>query len=136
VDAPVGEVVVTAARRASLVLSSVSLVLGVAGLVVARELAFTAARGEIILGLGVSFNLLGALLTIALSLLAITGVLLGNRAILLAAAGGFAVAAVQVLAQFGRDTNWLGTRGSNLSLFLGLAVGLWSLAWLDRHLAD
>ena len=126
----------TAARRASLVLSSVSLVLGVAGLVVARELAFTAARGEIILGRGVSFNLWGALLTIALSLLAITGVLLGNRAVVLAAAGGFAVAAVQVLAQFGRDTNWLGTRGSNLSLFLGLAVGLWSLAWLDRHVAD
>jgi hypothetical protein len=126
---------VTAARRASLVLSGVSLVLGLAGLVVARELAFTAARGEIILGLGVSFNLLGALLTIALSVVAITGALLGNRAVLLAAAGGFAIAAVQVLAQFGRDTNWLGSRGSNLSLFLALAVGLWSLGWLDRHMA-
>jgi hypothetical protein len=129
-------VVVTAARRASLVLSGVSLVLGVAGLVVARELAFTAARGEIILGLGVSFNLLGALLTVALSLLAISGALLGNRSVLQSAAGGFAVATVQVLAQFGRDTNWLGTRGSNLSLFLALAVGLWSLAWLDRHTTD
>jgi hypothetical protein len=128
-------VVVTAARRASLVLSGVSLVLGLAGLVVARELAFTAARGEIILGLGVSFNLLGALLTIALSVVAITGALLGNRAVLLSAAGGFAIAAVQVLAQFGRDTNWLGSRGSNLSLFLALAVGLWSLGWLDRHMA-
>jgi hypothetical protein len=135
VDASAAEVVVTAARRASLVLSGVSLVLGLAGLVVARELAFTAARGEIILGLGVSFNLLGALLTIALSVVAITGALLGNRAVLLAAAGGFAIAAVQVLAQFGRDTNWLGSRGSNLSLFLALAVGLWSLAWLDRHMA-
>lgn len=123
----------TEARRASLVLSGTSLVLGLAGLVVARELAFAAARGEIVLGLGVSFNLLGALLTIALSILAITGALLGNRAVLLAAAGGFAIAAVQVLVQFGRDTNWLGSRGSNLSLFLALAVGLWSLAWLDRH---
>jgi hypothetical protein len=127
---------VTAPRRASLVLSGVSLVLGLGGLIVARELAFTAARGEIILGLGVSFNLLGALLTVALSLLAITGALLGNRAFLLSAAGGFAVATVQVLAQFGRDTNWLGTRGSNLSLFLALAVGLWSLVWLDRRVAD
>jgi hypothetical protein len=126
---------VTTARRASLVLSGVSLVLGLGGLVVARDLAFTAARGEIILGLGVSFNLLGALLTIALSILAISGALLANRAVLLSAAGGSAVAAVQVLAQFGRDTNWLGTRGSNLSLFLALAVGLWSLAWLDRHMA-
>jgi hypothetical protein len=124
---------VTAARRASLVLSGVSLVLGLGGLVVARELAFTAARGEIILGLGVSFNLLGALLTVALSILAISGALLGSHAVLLAASGGYAVAAVQVVAQFGRDTNWLGTRGSNLSLFLALAVGLWSLVWLDRH---
>jgi hypothetical protein len=127
---------VTAARRASLVLSGVSLVLGLGGLVVARDLSFTAARGEIILGLGVSFNLLGAMLTVALSILAISGALLGSNAVLLAAAGGYAVAAVQVVAQFGRDTNWLGTRGSNLSLFLALAVGLWSLVWLDRHTAD
>jgi hypothetical protein len=136
VGARVVEVFVTAARRASLVLSGVSLVLGLGGLVVARDLAFTAARGEIVLGLGVSFNLLGALLTVALSIVAISGALLGSNAGLLAAAGGYAVAAVQVVAQFGRDTNWLGTRGSNLSMFLALAVGLWSLVWLDRHTAD
>jgi hypothetical protein len=136
VGARVVEVFVTAARRASLVLSGVSLVLGLGGLVVARDLAFTAARGEIVLGLGVSFNLLGALLTVALSILAISGALLGSNAVLLAAAGGYVVAAVQVVAQFGRDTNWLGTRGSNLSMCLALAVGLWSLVWLDRHTAD
>jgi hypothetical protein len=136
VGARIVEVFVTAARRASLVLSGVSLVLGLGGLVVARELAFTADRGEIILGLGVSFNPLGALLTVALSIVAISGALLGSHPVLLAAAGGYAVAAVQVVAQFGRDTNWLGTRGSNLSMCLALAVGLWSLVWLDRHTAD
>ena len=119
------------ARRGLLVLSGIALAVGVGGLLAARDLPFTAARGEILLGLGVSFNPLGALITIVLAAAAIWGALVAGRGLVLAAAGGFALAALQVLLQFGRATNWLGSRGSNLSFWLALAVGLLSLVWLQ-----
>jgi hypothetical protein len=124
---------VSAARRAQLVLAVVSLVIGLGGLVVASGLEFTEARGEILLGLGVSFNPLGALVLAGLSIAALLGALLGNRSAVLLAVVGYGLAGLQVLVQFGRDTNWLGSRGSNLSFALALAIGLLSLEWSKRQ---
>lgn len=122
----------THARRAGIVLSVVTLAIGSAGLVAARDLALTSAQGEILFGLGVSFNPLGALVTIALGLLALSSILLRDVRIIWVVVAGALLGVVQVLVQFGRDDNWLGTRGSNLSFFLSLALGMWSLAWLER----
>jgi hypothetical protein len=123
----------TTARRAQLIISSASLAVGLAGLILSRGLALNASSGEIVFGLGVSFNPLGAVATVGLSGLAIAGALLGNRSLVMAAAAGFGLAAIQVLVQFGSDTNWLGSRGSNLSFDAAAAVGLWSLVWLQRQ---
>jgi hypothetical protein len=125
------EVLMTGGRRAELILSGTAVVVGAGGLLVARDVSFTAARGEILLGLGVSFNPLGALVTIVLAVLALAGAVAGNRVLVLAAAGGFGLATLQVILQFGRADNWLGSRGSNLSFWLALAIGLASLVWLQ-----
>jgi hypothetical protein len=125
------EVLMTGGRRAELILSGTAVVVGAGGLLVARDVSFTAARGEILLGLGVSFNPLGALVTIVLAVLALAGAVAGNRVLVLAAAGGFGLATLQVILQFGRADNWLGSRGSNLSFSLALAIGLASLVWLQ-----
>jgi hypothetical protein len=122
----------TTPRRTQLLLSGISLAVGLGGLVVARDLSFTESQGQILLGLGVSFNPLGALVLLALSALAATGALLGSRSVLLSAATGYALGGLQVMIQFGRDTNWLGTRGSNLSFYLALAIGLLSLVWVEE----
>jgi hypothetical protein len=119
-------------RRSELVISLVALALGVSGLIVARDLPLTAYRGVLVLRLGPSFNPLGAGVVIALAVLAIGGALLGRRALVLASSGGFALVAVQVLLQFGRTPNWLGTRGSNLALALGMAAGLGAPALAER----
>jgi hypothetical protein len=125
---------VTPARRAGLVLAAVTLGVGVAGLVIALDLGFTA-RGEILFGLGVSFNPLGAAVMVVLGVLALSAMLMGNVRLMWVVVMGNALGAVQVLAQFGRADNWLGTRGSNLSFFLALGAGMWSVAWLERFSA-
>lgn len=122
----------TAARRAELVLCIVALVMGIGGLLVARSTSFTAPRGELVLSFGPSFNPLGAVVVIFLAGVGMVGALLGRRTLVLASAGGFALVAVQVLLQFGRSTNWLGTRGSNLALAVGMAAGLGALALAGR----
>jgi hypothetical protein len=123
----------TDARRGQLVISAFALVVGVGGLVVARDTSLTEARGEILFGLGVSFNILGALLTIGLAAVAVTGAAIGNGFFVLVGATGFGLAALQVLVQFGRADNWLGSRGSNLSFCLAVAVGLAALVWLENR---
>lgn len=120
-------------RRAELVVSIVALVLGIAGAIVARNLSFTEPTGELVLSFGPSFNLLGALIMIVLAALALAGALLGRHGLVLASAGGFLLIAIQVLLQFGRSTNWLGTRGSNLALAVGLGVGLAALVLTERR---
>ena len=119
-------------RRAELVVSIVALVMGVAGAIVARNLSFTEPTGELVLSFGPSFNLLGALIIIVLAALALAGALLGRHGLVLASAGGFLLIAIQVLLQFGRSTNWLGTRGSNLAFALGLGAGLGALVLTER----
>jgi len=119
-------------RRAEMVVSIVALAAGVAGLLVAIGLPFTSSTGEIVLGFGISFNPLGAVVMIALAALGLAGAALQRPTLVLVAAVGFALYALQVVVQFGRDTNWFGSRGSNLSLAIGLAAGLGALALEQR----
>jgi hypothetical protein len=84
------------------------------------------------LGLGVSYNILGALVTIVLGALAVAGAALRNWLLVMVGATGFGLAALQVLLQFGRADNWFGSRGSNLSFCLAAAVGLAALVWLQK----
>jgi len=127
---------VTPARRAQLVISVTALSVGLGGLLVARATSFTTARGEVLLGLGVSFNVLGALVTILLAVLAMAGAAMGIRSLVLAGATGFGLAAIQVIFQFGRADNWLGSRGSNLSFWLAVSVGLLTLVWLQNRTGE
>lgn len=56
-----------------------------------------------------------------------------SRSDLLSAAIGYSLGALQVVTPFGRDTNSLETRGSNLSFYLALAIGLLSLVGLEQQ---
>jgi len=130
------------ARRALLVLATLAVLLGVVALIKARDVGFTEANpptvdpGAMLFGTSddlpwgklLQFNPLGALVTLMLGGAALVGAWLRARALVLVGAVGFAVVAIQVLAQFGRDSNVLGGRGGNLGLFLALAIGFAVLA--------
>lgn len=120
-------------RRAQAVVAIVALIAGVVTLIASLGLPLTAPRGGALGGTGITFNLLGAALVSVLGLFALAGAVLGRRSFVLAAAAGFALIAMQVLLQFGRSTNLLGTRGSSLSFALGAAAGLGALTlWARR----
>lgn len=129
----------TRIRRAELVLAGLAIVIGVCGLIVARDLGFTAASGGVLFertddmlwGKLFAFSPLGAIVTIALASLAMLGAWVRQRTLVLVAAGGFAICALQVIVQFGRSDNVLGVRGGNLALFLAMAAGLATLAFAD-----
>jgi hypothetical protein len=130
------------ARRAALVLATLAIMLGVVALIKARDVGFTEANppavdpGAMLFGTSdelpwgklLQFSPLGALLTLTLGVLALVGAWLHTRLLVIVAAVGFAGCTIQVLAQFGRDSNVLGGRGGNLAAYLGLAVGLGVLA--------
>lgn len=122
-----------ALRRAQFAVAIVALIAGVVTLVASLGLPLTAPRGGALGGTGITFNLLGAALVSVLGLVALVGAVLRRRSLVLAAAGGFALIAVQVLLQFGRSANLLGTRGSSLSLALGAAAGLGALGLWGRR---
>jgi hypothetical protein len=129
----------TRIRRTELILAGVGIVVGICGLVAARDLEFTAAAGgvlfersdDMIWGKLLEFSPLGAIVTIVLASVAMLGAWFRVRALVLIAAGGFAVCALQVIVQFGRSDNVFGVRGGNLALFLAMAVGLATLAVAD-----
>lgn len=126
-------------RRAELVLAGLGLIVGVSGLVVARNVGFTSADGAILFERGddviwaklLQFSPLGAIVTVALASVALLGAWIRQRALVLAAAAGYAICSLQVIVQFGRSDNVLGVRGGNLALFLALTVGLAALALTD-----
>lgn len=122
-----------AMRRAQAIVAIVALVAGVVTLIASLGLPLTAPRGSALGGTGITFNLLGAALVSVVGLIALAGALLRRPSLVLAAAAGFALITVQVLLQFGRSTNWLGTRGSSLSFALGAAAGLGALALWGRR---
>jgi hypothetical protein len=118
--------------RSQLVISVAALTTGIVGLFLALDEAFTSDEGEIIGGLGVSFNPLGAAVAIVLAGISVAGFLLRRRTLVLAAAVGYAFTALQVLVQFGRDPNWFGSRGSNLSFALAVSIGLSAILFATR----
>jgi hypothetical protein len=116
-------VVTNGHRRAIAIIALAALVFGAAGLVLSRDLAFTAARG-VLVGSLMSFNPLGALITMALAVLGLIGARLRMRSVVGLAGAGFALAAIVQLIQAGRTSNVLGGRPSTFSFFLCIAVGL------------
>lgn len=110
-------------RRAAIVVAMVALVFGLVGLVVARDLSFTADRGALV-GSLMSFNPLSAVVTIVLCAVTLVGAWLGIRSVVTAAGAGFGLAALVQLVQLGKSSNFLGGRPSTFSFFLGIAVGL------------
>ena len=110
-------------RRVELLVAAVALAAGALALLFARDLAFTSAQGARV-GSLFSLNPLGALLTIALAVLALAAAASRAHRLVQAAGAGFLVAAAVQLAQSGRATNWLGGRPSTFSLLLAVAAGL------------
>ena len=125
------------ARIGTETISVVVAVMGIAGLVISRDLGVSEARGALLgwsqfeLGL-LTVNPLGAGLTLAAGLVALAGAVLRRWALVLGAAFVLAAMSVQVLVQWGGTPNWLGSRGTNLSFWLGAAVGLAALAAAAR----
>lgn len=114
-------------RKAQLVIATVALVSGIIGYLAAASIAFTAAKGAI-LGSLMSFNRLGAVISIVLAALALVGVKSGAKTLVAGAGGGFLLAAVVQLIQAGASTNLLGGRPSTFSFFLAVGAGLVVLA--------
>jgi hypothetical protein len=114
-------------RRAELWIGGAVLAVGTWGLVLARHLDFTTTRGARIDD-SVQFSPLGALLTVVLAALALAGAAAGLRRLVLVVGAGFGVMAVATLLVLEKSANVFGARGSNVSLFLGAAVGLVALA--------
>lgn len=122
-------------RRAALVIASVALVSGVAGAIAARGLPFTAPRGALV-GSLMAFNLLGAIVTIALAGVAMLAAWRRGRVLLQLAGDGFGLAALLQLVQLGRDANLLGGRASTFSFFVFAAVGIMTAEALPRWRAS
>ncbi|MBI2704873.1 MAG: hypothetical protein HYX32_06240 [Actinobacteria bacterium] len=123
--------------RFQLVLCLVGLAAGGLGLWVARDVDVTASTGgqigwrayEINL---MTYNKLGALVTLALVVVGLVGVFALRPAIAFLPGAGFAVLAVQVLVQWRPDGgNLLASSGTNLSFALAMAIGFVATAWLS-----
>jgi hypothetical protein len=84
----------------------------------------------------VQVGLGAAVVTAVLGALAVVGGRTARAAVVLAAGAGYVAAALLQLAQFGRDTNWLGGNGSTVSFFLGLGAGLLAVALARRSDPD
>jgi hypothetical protein len=84
-----------------------------------------------------SYNRLGALFTLVLSIVALLGPLGRQPVFVVAAAVGFAVFAVQVVIGFRTldGGNVTGSNGATLSFCVMMAVGLGVLAWAERSVA-
>jgi hypothetical protein len=132
------EGVVTNVARAQVTLAVVGIVVGVLGLARASG-SFAEHTGRDI-GYGalelhlMSYNRLGALITLVLSIAALLGPLSGRPVLIIAAAIGFAAYAVQVVVGFRtlQGGNLTGSNGATLSFCLMMAIGLGVLAWAER----
>lgn len=113
--------------RAATIIAFVTLIASVAGFIAALGDPFANPKGSL-LGKLLYFSQLGAIVTAALSLVALAGAVARKRPLLLLAGSGFAACAMLTVIQTGRDPNWLGGRGNTISLFLACAVGLVALA--------
>jgi len=114
-------------RTAALVLGVIGVASGAAGFAVSAGQPFTAAEGARV-GEFFHLNPLGSLVTLVLGLVALAGAVARLRAVVLGAAVGWLLAALQVVLQSGGGSNLLGGTASTLALFLGVGAGLLALA--------
>lgn len=124
-------------QRAQLVVALVALAFSLVGLLVARDLGFTARRGAAIgpsnLELAtLTLNPLGALASAGFAAMGAAGALMRRRLFVTVAGVGFLALAALVLVQWGGSANWTGGVGSNISLWLGVGVSLLALASAER----
>ena len=120
-------------RRSVLILGFVALVAGAATLVLAlaEGQPLLASRG-VRLGTLMHLNPLGGVVTVALSAATLVAGAVGSPRLIQIAAGAWCVAAVQVIAQSGREPNVLGGTASTLAFFLALGAGLAALGFAPR----
>lgn len=124
--------------RAQVTLAVVGIVVGVLALARSKG-GFASHRGTDI-GYGalelhlMSYNRLGGLFTLALSIVALLGPLGRRPALVVVAAIGFAAFAVQVIIGFRSldGGNFTGGNGATLSFCLMMAIGFGVLAWAER----
>ena len=112
-------------RRAVLVLGGLALVAGLSTLLLglADGQPFLATQG-VRLGTLMHLNPLGALVTVALAVLTLAAGAVRSRLLVQLAAASWLLAALQVVAQGGREPNVLGGTASTLAFFLAMAAGL------------
>ncbi|HKA02957.1 MAG TPA: hypothetical protein VKD67_01470 [Acidimicrobiales bacterium] len=128
----------TSVARAQVTLAVIGIVVGVLGLARASG-SFTEHAGRDI-GYGalelhlMSYNRLGALITLVLAVLALLGPLSGRPVLVVVAAIGFVAYAVQVVLGFRTlaGGNVTGSNGATLSFCLMMAIGLGALAWAEQ----
>ena len=120
-------------RRSVLVLGSIALVAGAATLVlaVAEGQSLLASQGAR-LGTLMHLNPLGGIVTVALSAATLAAGAVGSPRLIQIAAGAWCVAAVQVIAQSGREPNVFGGTASTLAFFVALGAGLAALGFAPR----
>jgi hypothetical protein len=100
-----------------------ALALGVVGVISPAFALTTSSNNNFVLVQG-----LGLVVFPVLGLVAVLGVALAKRLIVILAGAGFALAALVQLAQFGRSPNWLDGNGSTFSLLMALGIGLLATA--------
>ncbi len=100
-----------------------TLALGVVGVISPAFALTTSSNNNFVLVQG-----LGLVVFPVLGLVAVLGVALAKRLIVILAGAGFALAALVQLAQFGRSPNWLDGNGSTFSLLMALGIGLLATA--------
>lgn len=127
------------ARWAQVALAGTAVAVGLLGVLRAGDVGFSVNRSVPLIdsrwvdGPLLTLNRTGALVIAALGAVSLAGALMRRgRLLVWAAAGGFAIVALQVLAQYGRSANVLGANGSNLSFALVEGVGLLALSFLTR----
>ncbi|MGH9155420.1 MAG: Rv1678 family membrane protein [Acidimicrobiales bacterium] len=121
-------------RAAQVTIAAVALGVGTVAVLRTGHVGFDSRRSvplidsRLVDGALLTFNRAGALVVLVLGIVALAGALARWRSLVLVVVGGFTLVVVQVLAQYGRAVNLLGTNGSNLSFALAAAVGLATLS--------
>lgn len=118
--------------RPVMVLSAFGLAIGLIALIASSGSPFAGPEGALLpVQLGF-YSPLGAIVTLALAAIALLGGVSREPVIVVVAGLGFLAAASLVLVQAGGGTNWLGGRGSTMSFFLAIGIGLLALALASR----
>jgi len=100
-----------------------ALALGVVGVISPAFALTTSSNNNFVLVQG-----LGLVVFPVLGLVAVLGVAMAKRLIVILAGAGFALAALVQLTQLGRSPNWLDGNGSTFSLLMALGIGLLATA--------